>query len=160
MSSATRRTLVAGLLVTIAHVAHAQARVPADTLRWMAGCWSSSRGGVTIEESWMAPRAGVLLGVGRTSDAAHVQEFEFLRIYASHDTLVYAATPSGQAHAEFRAKTIAPGEIVFENPTHDFPTRVGYRRVGADSLIAFIEGMRGGSLRTIRFPYRKVPCPT
>jgi len=159
MSTALRRTLVTSLLVTFPLVAHAQARGPADTLRWMAGCWQSTRGAVTVEENWMAPRAGVLLGVGRTSDASRVQEFEFLRIYASHDTLVYAATPSGQAHAEFRAKTVAPGEIVFENPTHDFPTRVGYRRVGTDSLVAFIEGMRGGSLRTIRFPYRKVPCP-
>src|SRR6185369_3206986 len=110
MSPVIRRTLVAGLLVTFPVVAHTQARVPADTLRWMAGCWQSTRGVVTIEEHWMPPRGGELLGVGRTSDATRVQEFEFVRIYASHDTLVYAATPSVQTRAEFRAKTVGPGE--------------------------------------------------
>jgi len=149
--------LAASLLVT---TASAQ-RAPADTLRWMAGCWQSTRGTTTIEENWMAPRGGALFGVSRTSDGTRVQEFEFLHIFASRDTLVYAAMPSGQARTEFRARTVGAREIVFENPTHDFPTRVGYQRTTAgDSLIAFIEGMRGGTLRRITFPYRKVACPS
>ncbi|MGH2369799.1 MAG: DUF6265 family protein, partial [Chloroflexota bacterium] len=32
----------------------------------MAGCWESHADSVIIEEQWLAPRAGILLVVGRT----------------------------------------------------------------------------------------------
>jgi hypothetical protein len=31
-------------------------------------------------------------------------------------------------------------EVVFENPEHDFPKRIGYRLVSADSLEAWVDG--------------------
>ena len=134
------------------------ARTPADTLAWLAGCWRSATGSAVVEEQWMAPAGGVLLGTGRTVAGGRVRSFEFLRIFAAGDTLVYAATPSGQAYTEFRAKRVGPGEILFENPAHDFPQRVGYRRSGGDSLVAYIEGERGGVPRRMAFPYARVAC--
>jgi hypothetical protein len=144
-------------------VAPAGAQPPVDRVGWLGGCWRMSAGPVVIEEQWTAPRGGAMLGVGRTVRRDSVVEYEFLRVYAAGDTLVYDARPSGQPRAEFHA---APGaasgdvtEIVFSNPTHDFPQRVAYRRVSADSVVARIEGTRGGQTRTISFPYRRVACP-
>lgn len=48
--------------------------------------------------------------------------------------------------------------VTFENPQHDFPQKVSYRLESADRLIGRIEGNRGGSLRGIDFPMRRVPC--
>lgn len=31
-------------------------------------------------------------------------------------------------------------------------------RTGADSLLAWVEGTRNGTLRRIEFPYRRTPC--
>lgn len=45
--------------------ADAQRRPPTDTLAWQAGCRQGTRGSSTIEEQWMAPRGGMLFGVGR-----------------------------------------------------------------------------------------------
>ena len=108
----------------------------------------------------MAPRGGAMLGVSRTVRDGAVVEYEFLRIVAAGDTLVYDALPSGQSRTEFRALPAGDGaEVVFANPAHDFPQRVAYRRVGADSIVARIEGTRGGQARTVSFPFRRVSCP-
>jgi hypothetical protein len=45
---------------------------------------------------------------------------------------------------------------VFENPGHDFPQRLIYRRDG-DRLTARIEGQAGGRTRTVEWAYRAAP---
>ena len=100
-----------------------------------------------------------MLGVGRTVNGNTLVEYEQLRIYRSGDTLVYAASPSRQAPSEFRARPPYTGEIVFENPAHDFPQRIRYKRLGKDSLHARIEGKRDGVERGVDFMYARVPCP-
>jgi hypothetical protein len=100
-----------------------------------------------------------MLGMARTLRDGALVEFESVRIYEDGDTLVYAATPSGQLPAEFRAIEVTGVRIVFQNLAHDFPQRVIYRRAGADSVVARIEGMRDGKLRGVDFPMRRAPCP-
>ncbi len=136
------------------------ASTPADRLSWMSGCWSRTNGATIVEEQWMSPRGGTLLGTGRTTVNGRTREYEFLRVFTAGDTLVYGSIPSGQTYAEFSAKSVGERDIVFENLQHDFPQRIGYRAVGTDSLVAFIEGPRGGSIRRIEFPYRRATCPT
>jgi hypothetical protein len=47
--------------------------------------------------------------------------------------------------------------LVFENPEHDFPQEVGYRRSG-DALLAWIRGTQEGKDRRIEFPYVRARC--
>ncbi len=44
---------------------------------------------------------------------------------------------------------------MFENPAHDFPQRVIYRRLGADAVTGRIEGQIGGQARSVDFPYKR-----
>lgn len=107
----------------------------------------------------MAPRAGLMLGVSRTTRGDTLVEFEQLRVYERDGRLVYVAQPSRQALTEFTSVTVSDTLLVVENPSHDFPQRILYRRAGADSLIARIEGTMGGQSRGVDFPYARVPCP-
>jgi len=132
---------------------------PTAALGWLAGCWLRESGARRVEEHWLAPRGGTLLGVSRTTRADTVVEYEFMRIADAGDSLLFAAAPSGQPPAEFRGHAVGPGEVVFANPGHDFPQRIRYRRAGADSLVARIEGTRGGVERAVDFPYARTACP-
>ena len=131
-------------------------------LSWIADCWRESSGGGnrTVEEQWMAPRGGTMLGMSRTvrGDSALV-EFEHLQLLKRAGRLVYHAEPSGQQPADFEARGVSDTLVTFENPTHDFPQRVIYRRRGADTLVARIEGTRDGQTRGVDFPYVRVKCP-
>jgi hypothetical protein len=125
---------------------------------WMAGCWEQSAGTRVIEEQWMRPRAGLMLGVSRTVVGDSLREYEQVALFERGGHLVYAATPARQAPAEFVSIAVSDSAVTFENPAHDFPQRVIYRRRGVDSLLARVEGLRGGQLRGSDYPYRRVPC--
>jgi hypothetical protein len=128
-------------------------------LAWLAGCWEQRTGRQIVEEQWTRPRGGLMLGTGRTLRGDSLVEYEQVRIEERNGRLVYAAQPSGQAPADFTGIVVSDSAVTFENPTHDFPQRVMYRRAGPDSLVARIEGSRHGTIRGVDFPYRRVACP-
>jgi len=131
-----------------------------ERLGWLAGCWEHRAASRTVEEYWMPPRGGTMLGMGRTVVRDSLIEHEATLIRMKGARLVYEATPSGQTPATFSAIVVTGDSVVFELPEHDFPQRVGYVRRGADSLLAFIEGTRNGATRRIPFPYARVSCPS
>jgi hypothetical protein len=156
-----RATTLALLLLALAGpAAHAQqAPATAGRLGWLAGCWEARSGGGVVEEQWMRPRGGSLLGMSRTVVADGAAGHELMRIVERGGGLVFQAHPSGQAPAEFPAVEVGEGRVVFADPAHDFPQRIIYRRVGADSLVARVEGERGGAVRGSDFRYARVACP-
>ncbi|MEO8634020.1 MAG: DUF6265 family protein [Gemmatimonadales bacterium] len=129
-----------------------------DRIAWLTGCWARERPGTLIEEHWMAPRGATMLGLGRTTRDGKLVEYEFIRLSERDGHLAYEAHPSGQASTTFRSSTLTDTMVVFSDPAHDFPQAVGYRRLGSDSLLAWIEGTVNGRSRRIDFPYRRVPC--
>ena len=131
---------------------------PIDQVAWLSGCWEGSSGNRTVEEHWMRPRGGTMMGIGRTVRGDSTVEWEHLRIAPDGDTLVYHATPSGQEPAAFRAISVSADAVTFENDAHDFPKRVIYRRAGSDSLHARVEGVVRGQQRGIDFRYQRASC--
>ena len=132
-----------------------QAGPDVDRLSWLSGCWTQPRGNGLVEEQWMAPRGGSMLGMSRTVSGGTTVEYEFLRIAVVGGVLSYVAKPSGQAEAAFSVKSIEDGVVVFENLAHDFPQRIIYRRNADASITARIEGTVKGETRGRDFPYKR-----
>lgn len=102
-----------------------------------------------------------MLGMGRTTlvEPDSLVEFEQTRIERDRFHLVFTATPSQQATASFTSIQLTDSLVIFENKSHDFPQRVGYRLMPDGSLNAWIEGTMKGKTRHIDFPYQRVACP-
>jgi hypothetical protein len=132
--------------------------VTVDRVAWLQGCWRSTRGDVTIDEQWMAPRGGTMLGMGRTVRGGKTVEYELVLITEHDGRLAYQAHPSGQPPATFLSTAVSETGAVFENPQHDFPQRVGYRREGTDRLQAWIDGNADGRSRRVDFSYQRTRC--
>lgn len=126
-------------------------------LAWLAGCWESPGSGPVVEERWSPPRGGSMLGTSRTVRGDSLVAWEFLLLRERGGRLVYRAHPSGQSAAEFVATVVTADSVIFENPEHDFPQRIGYRRTG-DSLLGWIDGVRNGQSRRAEFPYVRRRC--
>lgn len=135
-----------------------QTGVGVERVEWLTGCWETASPQRTIEEHWLPPRGGTMIGVGRTVREGRTTEYELVVLRPQDGRLAYEAHPSGQASAVFLSKTLTDSSVVFENAEHDFPQRVGYERRGADSLLAWIEGSKGRQTRRVEFPYRRAPC--
>jgi Domain of unknown function (DUF6265) len=129
---------------------------------WLAGCWEQRTAGAdrVSLEMWMPPAGGLMLGASRTLVAGAVREYEQVMIKVEGGKLIYTATPSGQPTASFTSTSVTDSSFTVENLQHDFPQRIIYRRHGADSVIARIEGpRRGGSgTRGVDFPMRRAAC--
>jgi len=132
---------------------------PAAALAWLAGCWASEGGEPGSGEQWMSPAGGTLLGMSRTVAKGRTVAHEFMQIREIEPgRLAFVANPSGQAQATFPVKSLGEREVVFENPTHDFPQRVIYRLDETGVLRARIEGLIADKPRAEDFPMRRVRC--
>lgn len=132
-------------------------QAPAPELAWLAGDWCGDEAGELIEESWLAPRGGELLGLSRTTREGQVVAFEFLRIAVVKGVPTYLAQPGGRAPTAFTRSDSGEQWMRFENPAHDFPQRIEYRRTG-DTLRAEIAGPGvGGRETVIGYDYRRCP---
>ena len=112
----------------------------------MAGHWAATIDDVHMEEIWTEPKGGIILGIHRDVRAGGKAFFEYLRIEARDGEVVYIASPMGRGTTEFALTIVEEGRVVFENPTHDFPQRIIYRRDG-NRLTARVEGTVDGELR-------------
>lgn len=127
-----------------------------NELAWIAGDWQDAPGGrAQIEEHWTQPAGGSMLGMSRTVAGGKTSEFEFLRIEQRDDGIFYVAQPKGRCPAtDFKLTRASAQEAVFENPSHDFPKRIIYRKTADDALTASIDG--GEGTKSMTFSFRRM----
>jgi hypothetical protein len=150
-------------LVAVVRSARSNSQTPPSNssitkLAWLAGCLELREGDRLVEENRMAIRQGSMLGMARTTSSKGLGDYELSLIRERDGKLVYEAHPSGQEGAVFTAAALSNDSVLFHAPEHDYPQWVGYKRVGADSVLAWIDGKMQGKPMRIEFPYRRVAC--
>ncbi|MEQ8274723.1 MAG: DUF6265 family protein [Deltaproteobacteria bacterium] len=105
-------------------------------LSWLEGQWVSVDGDRTTTETWRH-EDGRWIGSGVFERSGEVVSTEALEIVDVDGVLTYVATPSEQTRTAFVLTHLMKNVAVFENPEHDFPKRIEYRRRG-DKLIATV----------------------
>jgi hypothetical protein len=107
----------------------------------MAGCWTGpASNGAMIEERYSDASENLVIGMTRYVRGGRVVDFEFTTIERTDTSFVMTPHPKGVRSDSFPLKEIADGRAVWENPKHDFPQRIIYRRGDDGSLVARIEG--------------------
>lgn len=125
---------------------------------WLEGTWTINTSRGTIVESWQrgpdSLPAGKSYFIHNMTDTVPQESIRFIyRDSAWH----YVPTVVNQnaGHAVYFKLIYHRGqEFIAENPQHDFPQRVSYRRIG-DLLYASIEGWQNGSYRKQNFDYQR-----
>lgn len=150
--------MTARLLLTAATTllcAFAQAQ-DINAASFLAGNWVEKTERGETQEMWTAPRGDMMAAVNSSLRGTRVG-FEFLRIVKRDGKLIYLASPGGRTPpTEFPLKESSENRLVFENPTHDFPTRILYTLKG-DALTARIDGTMGGKERAMEWQFKKAP---
>lgn len=138
-----------------------QAAKPArlEKAAWVLGTWQQPGAEGMLWEIWQRESDTVYTGVGLLVNANGDTLFsEKLRLAERQDTLWYLPTVSNQnggKEVAFKETALNDTEIVFEDPSHDFPQRIVYRKAGADSLQANIEGVQDGKPRKEVFSFKR-----
>jgi|GEM_PF-251537 len=122
---------------------------------WLSGTWVGEAEDAFTEEHWMTPRGDVILGMNRVSGGAADGFFEVLRIENRPGGVYYLAGPTGRCPpTEFRLIEQSARRAIFENPKHDFPQRIEYKREG-DAMIVRISGQQNGRAAESSWTWRK-----
>ena len=127
-------------------------------LAWLSGDWQTAPGGrALIEEHWTVPAGGTMIGMGRVVAGEKTAEFEFLRIEQRGNDLYYVANPNANCpQTDFKLTRLTGQEVIFENPAHDYPKRVMYRKNSDGSLVASIDAGEGTKSQSFSYlPVRR-----
>ncbi len=138
----------------------AQDKTKLGELHWFSGCWETKDDAkkLLVSEQWMKPVGGMMLGVGRTVKNGKAVDFEFMRIEQKGNDVFFIAKPrANNDETPFKLIKSIGSEAVFENPEHDFPQRVMYKRQGT-KLTGRIEGSNNGKFLGIDFPMTRARC--
>jgi hypothetical protein len=149
-------TLVACIPAFSTPTARANGAAQTDPLDWIQGDWCGGSDNERIEEHWLSAHGGLRLGLGRTLKGSRTASFEFLRIEVVAGVATYMGQPQGVPPTAFKRTAGGNNWVRFENPQHDFPKRIEYRRTG-NALHAEIAGP-GENGREIVIPFAYAPC--
>jgi len=131
----------------------------AGELNWILGTWKINTSNGIIIESWKTVNDSTLQGRNyfiKTSNDTIPQES--LELTFRKGEWVYIPTVKGQNNDQpvsFKIIFIGKNEFISENPSHDFPQRISYRRIKA-LLFASIEGRRKGKYSKQNFDFSEV----
>lgn len=121
-------------------------------LSWLSGDWIDCSGDTVVEERWLGPAGGMMIGANLTRGKAS-PSFEFFRIARSKGgSWAYYAQPGGRPPVEFTLMETDGTRVVFQNLEHDFPQRVIYWRDG-ENLAARVEGQLNGKLEAAEWRF-------
>jgi hypothetical protein len=133
------------------------------TLGWLVGSWEGRLGESVIEEAWLPPVDGEMLGSFRWSKAPPLYEALLIAeedgaavLWLRHFGPGLKAWEDRDGALRFDAVTLEPGRAVFESEEDGKRVRLGYERKGDDGLLAWLETTEPGSeAERLEFSYRR-----
>lgn len=111
-------------------------------LRWLLGDWTADGDRTTFHESWTESTPETFEGAGseRSKPEGAEKSREALRLVEMAGGVFYVSKVThNELPVAFRLTACDGVTYVFENPAHDFPRRLEYRRDGADRLVVRVD---------------------
>jgi hypothetical protein len=154
-----RLILISLLAILVTPFSNASQKTGIEGVGWITGCWVMDDGKERTQEQWMNPAGQTMIGMSRTVAGGKTVFTEYVQIREVNGQLAYIVSLGLNAKPTvFKLIKSSENEAVFENPEHDFPQRIIYRRESPDALFARIEGQEKGVNKAMDFPYKRTKC--
>jgi len=121
---------------------------------WLLGNWESNSEQGSLLETWTRANDSVYKGSTYFVTGKDTMFTESIELVERNGKLVYIALVSSQNEGQpvsFPATTTSSQKLIFENVGHDFPKKISYTKVSADSLVAEISGIEKGKPKSEKF---------
>ncbi|AXG75014.1 hypothetical protein DVK85_12540 [Flavobacterium arcticum] len=121
---------------------------------WLIGNWGATSNQGTLIENWQKTNDSVYNGQSFFIIENDTVFAEHIALEEVNGKLTYIVNVSGQNNnkpVRFEMTSITNNQIIFENPEHDFPTKIIYNNVTNDSLVAEISGIKNGKPNSQKF---------
>lgn len=128
----TIQIAIVALIVGCGHVAQAQSPSHIEDLGWLVGSWKrlNNKPGQAGNERWIIDPDIGLRGYGVTTKGSDTLFIEKMRIVPGDNNALYyvADVIENPMPVYFKITSVQQNDFTCENPNHDFPKRISYRR--------------------------------
>ncbi|PZO27202.1 MAG: hypothetical protein DCF13_12185 [Flavobacteriaceae bacterium] len=130
-----------------------------EKMSWLVGEWENTMPDGVLTETWTKANDSTFTGKTlfiRDKDTLHSEEIVLTQ---KGETLLYIPTVKGQNDnkpVEFKiTESKIENEFAFENPKHDYPQKIVYKKVNETNLVATISGKQQGKSSSESYPMKK-----
>jgi len=123
-----------------------------SSLTWLAGSWIASREGDTVEETWLPPSCGTMVGVSRTTRDGQTKFEEYMRIGDGALTLCHKI---GDPASSYPALEVDGAHALFGILDDPAGVRIEYRKTNSE-MFARVSGRRASGPFVLDFDFRPV----
>lgn len=126
-------------------------------LNWLIGRWENNSDQGNLSEIWEQTDDSTYTGASYFVIQGDTVFSESVRLEERKGAINYCVIASGQNNGEevcFELTKRNGKNLTFENPKHDYPSKITYQQKG-DSLIAEISGKDKGEMKSERFSMKK-----
>ncbi|HLN95969.1 MAG TPA: DUF6265 family protein [Flavobacterium sp.] len=127
---------------------------------WLEGRWENRSKEGVLSEIWQRKNDSLYQGASYfvvENDTVFAENVDLVQ--KADGQLYYVvsvAGKNGEKPVSFKRTSGTETTMVFENPAHDYPTRITYERREGDSLVATISGQKDGKPTSEVFRMKKV----
>ncbi|HRG18244.1 MAG TPA: DUF6265 family protein [Flavobacterium lutivivi] len=129
-----------------------------DKMSWLEGSWENKLPEGTLTETWQKINDSTYSGQTLFIKEKDTIHFEEIVLSQKGETLFYTPTVKGQNNdepIEFKLTNSTENEFIFENPKHDYPQKIAYKKLNANNLVATISGKQQGKPSSESYPMKR-----
>ena len=126
---------------------------------FLLGEWQNITPEGILTEKWERQNDSVYAGSSYFVSGKDTSFSETIKVEQRGNQVFYTPTvhdQNGGLPVEFKLSEASPTYLSFENPQHDFPSKITYTLVTKDSLVAEIFGNMNGKANTQQFPMKRL----
>ncbi len=127
--------------------------------RWLLGTWENKSAEGSLKEIWSKVNDSTFEGQSYFIKVKDTIHFETIQLQQIGDEFTYTATVKGQNNDKpvaFKMTNSTETELVFENPTHDYPQKISYKNLSKGSITAEISGTQAGKPSSEKYEMKKI----
>lgn len=127
-------------------------------MEWLVGSWEQKLPEGILTENWTKTNDSTYTGESYFIKQKDTLHSEKIVLTQKNDAVLYIPTVTGQNNDEpvtFTMTSEAENTFSFENPTHDYPQKITYKKINDTSLIATISGKQQGKQSQESYPMTK-----
>jgi hypothetical protein len=125
---------------------------------WFLGNWENTTKEMEMKELWRKENDSCFKAQSFVTVQKDTVFYEKVDLVQRNDSLFYIVSVRDQNKEKpvsFYMTKATEKELVFENPKHDFPTKITYTKITNDSMVASIFGLKDGKASSETFPMKK-----
>ena len=133
---------------------------PIEYTEWLIGTWENNLPASIVYEEWSKTDDKTFSGRSFIVVEGDTTVFETIELSQKENGMLeYIPTVADQNEGQpvvFTLTGLTEDMMRFENPDHDFPQLISYKRLPSDSLEARVYGIRNGSERDLYFKMKRI----